>query len=353
MLYTERGVSAGAPGRVLRLKLLSRLTVFQMLNPAVAMQPTDMPARLILNADDFGLTPGINRAIAELHEAGALTSATLMAKGPAFRDAVAIGRQHPRLGVGCHVVLTDGEPVSPPERIRSLLGPDGKTFRPSLLDFLSAVLLGKVAEEEIAEEAMAQIRQLQDAGIAVTHLDTHKHTHILPQIARPLLLAAKGAGIRAMRNPFEGSWSLAESTGNLERTLQVRLMRFLQPRFRALPAIRTGRVITTDGTVGISATGHLDAAMLRSLLAAMPEGTWEIVCHPGYNDRDLDSVTTRLRASREVERDALLSVLAAAKASPEARTSHPSHPPLPSLIHYGDLSASETLPLQTFPARTG
>src|ERR1700729_307855 len=71
--------------------------------------------RLILNADDFGLTAGINRAIGELHAAGALTSATLMANGPAFDDAVRVASAHPTLGVGCHVVLTDGAPVSPPE----------------------------------------------------------------------------------------------------------------------------------------------------------------------------------------------------------------------------------------------
>src|SRR5947208_962069 len=108
-----------------------------------------MPSRLILNADDFGLTPGINRAVAELHAAGALTSATLMANGPAFDDAVAIAHANPTLGVGCHIVLTDGTPVSPPETIPTLLSPDGKTFRPSLSDFFLAVLRGKVSEDDI------------------------------------------------------------------------------------------------------------------------------------------------------------------------------------------------------------
>ena len=81
-----------------------------------------MPPRLIINADDFGLTPGINRAIIELHRAGVLTSATLMATGPAFDDAAALARSNPSLGVGCHIVLTDGSPASPPETIPSLLG---------------------------------------------------------------------------------------------------------------------------------------------------------------------------------------------------------------------------------------
>src|SRR6202453_1019094 len=95
-----------------------------------------MPARLIINADDFGLTRGVNRAIAELHQAKALTSATLMATGAAFDDAVALAHANPALGVGCHVTLTDGIPVSSPQSIPTLLGPNGKNFRSSLSNFV-------------------------------------------------------------------------------------------------------------------------------------------------------------------------------------------------------------------------
>src|SRR5271170_3951963 len=127
-----------------------------------------MPARLIINADDFGLTQGVNRAIAELHQAKALTSATLMATGAAFDDAIATAHANPTLGVGCHIVLTDGAPVSRPETITTLLGPDRKTFRPKLLDFIQALLRGKISEVEIEREALAQIQKLQRNGIAVT-----------------------------------------------------------------------------------------------------------------------------------------------------------------------------------------
>jgi chitin disaccharide deacetylase len=287
-----------------------------------------MPARLILNADDFGLTRGINRAVAELHEAGALTSATLMASGPAFDDAVSIARAHPKLGVGCHIVLTDGLPVAHPESIPTLLGPDGKTFRSSLIDFHLAVIRGKVSEDDIAREALAQIQRLQRAGIDVTHLDTHKHTHILPRVARPLLYVAERAGIGAIRNPFEQPWSQRIARSNTMRHLQVGLMRRLQPRFEALPQLRESTVLTTNGTVGISATGHLNATTLRAIMAALPDnGIWEIVCHPGYNDRDLDAVTTRLRGSRDLEREALLEVFANNSPNPSA----------PELIHYGSI----------------
>ncbi|WP_158787689.1 ChbG/HpnK family deacetylase [Granulicella sp. L46] len=291
-----------------------------------------MPARLILNADDFGLTLGINRAIAELHSAGALTSATLMANGPAFDDAIRIAHAQPTLGIGCHIVLTDGIPLSPPETIPTLLGHDRRSFRASLTDFFAAVLIGKVSAADIAREALAQITRIQQQGISLTHVDTHKHTHILPRVARPLLDVAERAGIPAIRNPFEPRWSIALGKSRILRRLQLRSLRFLQPRFLALPQIRSGRVVTTNGTLGISATGHLNSITLRAILDAMPSGIWELVCHPGYNDRDLDAVTTRLRATRDIERAALL----VAFFQTSQQQSHPPNPPLPQLINYRD-----------------
>ena len=290
-----------------------------------------MTARLILNADDFGLTPGVNRAIGELHSAGVLTSATLMANGLAFDDAVAVARANPTLGIGCHIVLTDGVPVSPPDSVPSLLGPDGKSFRPSLSDFLRALLLGRIREEDVVREALAQIEKLQRAGIRVTHLDSHKHTHLFPSVARPLLQVAERTSIHAIRNPFEPDWSLALSHGSRLRRLGIRLAGTLRPRFNAQPQLRSWQVLTTGGTVAISATGELDAATLSEVLHALPaSGTYELCCHPGYNDSDLDRVTTRLRAHRNVERDALLSEIPRILAQPKA----------PRLIHYGSLGAS-------------
>jgi len=266
-----------------------------------------MPARLILNADDFGLTPGINRAIAELHSAGALTSATLMANSLAFDDAAAIARAHPTLGIGCHIVLTDGVPVLPPNTIPSLIGPDGKSFRPSLTAFLRALFLGRIREQDVIREASAQIQKLQRAGIAITHLDTHKHTHLFPSIARPLLAVADHANIRAIRNPFEPHWSLALHQGSPSRRLAIKWINRLRPKFEAALRTHAGRIQTTEGTVAIAATGQLDANTLARILDALPTtGTYELCCHPGYNDRDLDAVTTRLRAHRDIEREALL-----------------------------------------------
>ena len=290
-----------------------------------------MPSRLIINADDFGLTPGINRSIAELHHAGVLTSATLMATGPAFDDAVAIAHATPTLGVGCHIVLTDGVPASSPESIPSLLGPDGKTFRPSLLDFVQALLRGRIREADIEREAQAQIDKLHRAGITITHADTHKHSHLFPAVTRPLLRVLERNGINAIRNPFEPAFTQRLAHADFKRRFQINLLNRLRPAFERHPQFGNRSVLTPDGTLGVSATGNLNPSTLSEILSAMPSnGTFELVCHPGYNDRDLDQVATRLRAHREIEMQALLSAIPSALAQPNRIE----------LIHYGKLATT-------------
>jgi predicted glycoside hydrolase/deacetylase ChbG (UPF0249 family) len=174
------------------------------------------------------------------------------------------------------------------------------------------------------------VQKLQSAGINVTHLDTHKHTHLFPAVTRPLLRIAERCSIRAIRHPFEQDWSLALGHGKRVRRLQVKLLSRLKTAFERQPQIRDAHVLTTDGTIGISATGDLYGETLHQILYAMPrEGTFELCCHPGYNDSDLDRITTRLRAHRDIERNALLIELPALAL----------HPNAPQLINYGDLSA--------------
>jgi hopanoid biosynthesis associated protein HpnK len=266
--------------------------------------------RIIINADDFGLTRGINRAVAELHDAGALSSATLMATGDAFDDAVAIAKARPGLGVGCHIVLVDGVPVSPPSAVTSLLGADGVHFRRSLIHFLRDLYLrrdlGRIDVGEIETEAVAQIEKLQRAGIDVTHIDTHKHTHMFPRVTTALLSAAARCGVKAVRNPFEENWSRKLSDTRLLRGFEVAALYSLHKEFLQQKQIRDGAVMTTNGTIGIAVTGTLKTSTLQRMIETMPTGTWELVCHPGYNDADLDLIDTRLRASRDVERNALM-----------------------------------------------
>jgi hopanoid biosynthesis associated protein HpnK len=261
---------------------------------------------LIVNADDFGLTAGVNRAIVEAYARGIVTSSTLMANGGAFADAVALAQTVPRLSVGCHVVLIDGEPVLDAARLPSLArGYSGRgRFRDGLISFSFRAMAGRLDPGEIEAEARAQIRKLQAAGIDVSHVDTHKHTHLFPAVLRPLLRAARACGVHAVRNPFGPRTPLKSSEllkrPNLwTRYAEVRILRTLASKFRDT-AQREG-MATPDGTLGIVVTGALDERLFRAIAEITPEGTWEFVCHPGYNDADLKSASTRLRQSREVE----------------------------------------------------
>ncbi len=291
-----------------------------------------MPSQLILNADDFGLTPGINQAILELHQAGALSSATLMATGPAFEDAAALARAHPTLGVGCHLVFVDGLPVSHPESIPTLLGADGKHFRPSLYDFAQAVLRKTIREEDLARETQAQIQKLQRAGLDVTHVDTHKHTHCFPAVLEPVLHIAYRCGVQALRAPFEPAWAVQLAHAPLVRRLQLAAVQRFEPTFRK--KVEQTSALAPAGTLGIAATGTLTEPTMRALLSALsrlpeenPPRTFELCCHPGHRDPALAAISTRLRASREVEYRALLQVVPELLAQPGA----------PRLVHFGQL----------------
>lgn len=265
--------------------------------------------RLIVNADDFGLTSGINRAILDLHRVGALTSATLMASSPRFIDAATLAKQEPSLGVGCHVVLVDGSPLAHPASIGSLLlSANGNcSFRPRLGEFVRDLYLGRIEPTHIEREATAQIRHLQQAGVQVTHIDTHKHTHMFPAVLDAVTRAATACGVRAIRNPFEPAWSVA-ATPNADsiRKLQVHLLRRFRKNFLRL--VQQRHLTTTDGCLGVLATGTLNEPALHSMLSKMPEGTWELVCHPAYLDDELRNTRTRLQKSREIELRALQSL---------------------------------------------
>jgi chitin disaccharide deacetylase len=267
--------------------------------------------RLIVNADDFGLTHGVNRAIIELHQAGVLTSTTLMANAAASDEAIQLALANPSLGVGCHIVLVDGAPVLSPSAIPNLTRGSGGTFRTSLGRFVRDVYSpGTKASSrptlaaEIEAEATAQIRLLQSRGLCLTHVDTHKHTHMFPAVLRPILRAARACGITRIRNPFDSAWSRRKASGvPWLRRAQIAVLSRLETH--VLRIIAEHGFTTTDGTISVMITGSLNADSLRRTLAGMPEGTWELVTHPGYYDADLDAVHTRLKAEREIERQAL------------------------------------------------
>ncbi len=236
-----------------------------------------------------------------------------MANGAAFDDAVARARAAQDLSVGCHVVLVDGIPVSEPESIDTLLAIRSATpgwFHSRLSSVAARAVFGGFDRDQMVEEITAQIRKIQSAGPRVTHLDTHKHTHIFPEILDALVRAARICRVGAVRNPFVpvealGAAGLRRRPELWKRYGQVRLLRSFAGTFKQ--KVRRAGLRTPDGVLGVVETGSFDTSLLRHGLAHLPEGTWELVCHPGYDDEDLRAVKTRLRKSREHERRLLMS----------------------------------------------
>ena len=263
--------------------------------------------QLIVNTDDFGLTAGVNRGIKDAHAGGIVTSATLMATGAQFDDAVTTARSAPRLSVGCHIALVDGTPVSPPETIDTLLAIRSATpdkFYSSLSAFAARAMLGGFDPDQLVAEIAAQIRKLQAAGLQVTHLDSHKHSHIFPDILTAMLRAARICGVPAIRNPFVPLKAMNPRQFKGKRSLwkrysQVRMLHSFSGQF--LQRTKRAGLLTPDGVLGVIETGTVDASLLRQTLTTLPEGTWELVCHPGYSDPDLRTSGTRLLDSRDEE----------------------------------------------------
>jgi chitin disaccharide deacetylase len=261
---------------------------------------------LIVNADDLGWTDGVNRGIVEAFHHGIVTSASLLANGAAFAGAVEAARSAPALGVGVHLNLSDGPPVADRETITSLLNDDGE-FAGGPESLLLRRLKRGPLLAEVETEWDAQIQKVRDAGIAPTHLDGHKHVHMLPGLFENALRLAKRHGIGAIRVSLEAS-SLrkALSFGSkrhagvvMKQGVQARGLKLLARDARE-QAERAG-ISTSDYFCGIAQTGELTREGVEQFMRSLPNGTTELVCHPGYADAALQKSPTRLQGSRQTE----------------------------------------------------
>jgi hopanoid biosynthesis associated protein HpnK len=261
---------------------------------------------LIVNADDLGWTGGVNRGIAEAHRNGIVTSASLLANGGAFEDAVKLARGAAGLGTGVHLNLSDGAPVAGREAVPSLVNESGK-FADGPEGLLLKIAMHGLEPEEVEKEWEAQIRKVRDAGVGVTHLDGHKHVHMLPGLFEIALRLAKRHGIAAIRVSHEASGlRSALSAGRglrasvvMKQGVQARGLKLLARDARE-KAERAG-IAVADYFCGIAQTGELTKEGVARLLRNLPEGTTELMCHPGYADEELRSTATRLQGSREKE----------------------------------------------------
>jgi len=249
--------------------------------------------QLAVNADDFGFTPDVNAGIVECHERGILTSTTLMANGDAFDDAVRLARATPSLDIGCHLVLVQG---------RSLL--TGEELPPTTSQLVAALARKRIRPYE---ELRAQVEKILDAGIRPSHLDTHKHTHLAPPVLDAVARIGEEFGIRWVRRPFD--FPMSGRRAPLPRRMLSDALGALRGRFHRVLSKRGLR--TTDYFAGFQITGLYGTADLVELLRAIPEGTTELMVHPGRCGPALRGARTRLKESREMELQALV--------SPEAR----------------------------------
>jgi len=228
---------------------------------------------LIVNADDFGFTADVNEGIIEAHRRGIVTSATLMANGEAFEHAVRLAQQTPSLDLGAHLTLVGGYSVAQP----------GIPLPASPKGLALALMAGRL---HLYQECAAQIRKILDAGLRLTHLDTHKHAHLLPPVAEAVGRVSREFGIPWVRRPLE-----APLAGWLARR-----------------RLRKHGCRMADHLAGFAETGRLDEDRLLKLVRRIPAGLTELLCHPGYCRSELRaSPATRLRESRELELVALTS----------------------------------------------
>jgi chitin disaccharide deacetylase len=260
----------------------------------------------VVNADDLGWAEGVNRGIAEAHRHGIVTSASLLANGAAFECAVAVAQSLPALGVGVHLNLSDGRPVASAESVKSICDERGE-FAGGPESFLLRIARRNLRLKEVELEWDSQIKKIKDAGISPTHLDGHKHVHMLPGLFEIALKLAKRHGIGAIRISHEAS-SLrsALSAGKkrnaplvMKQGVQARALKLLARDAQAL-AEKAG-VSTTDYFCGIAQTGELTVAGVQRLLESLLEGTTEMMCHPGFMDAQLEKSATRLQDSRATE----------------------------------------------------
>jgi predicted glycoside hydrolase/deacetylase ChbG (UPF0249 family) len=265
---------------------------------------------LIVNADDLGWTEGMNRGIAEAHRHGIVTSTSVLANGKAFAQAVELVERMQALGVGVHLNLSDGPPVAKREQVGSLVNDRGM-LKGGPESLLLRMARRGLALEQVEREWDAQIHKVRDAGIQPTHLDGHKHVHMLPGLFEIALRLGKRHGIGAVRIAHEGSTLRAAlSAGEkqhaalvMKQGVQARGLKLLARDAREL-AERAG-IATTDYFCGIAQTGELTREGIARLLESLPEGTTELMCHPGYADAELEKSATRLQRSRQTELEIL------------------------------------------------
>ena len=237
---------------------------------------------LIVNADDFGRHEFINRAVERAFNAGCLKSATLMAGGIAFDDAVNLAKKIPNLGVGIHFTLANGNPVLNPKKIPSLVTEEG-IFHDNYVKFLKRYLSGKISLSEVRSELAAQLEKILNTGLTLTHFDSHQHLHHIPGVMEITFKLAAAAGIKAMRvantKLFDGE---LDSLGKFFGRLGLGSL----AKFTAHVAHKKN-FATPENFAGIVAGESVSENFMLNLIENLQDGTTEVMLHPGVDNKIL------------------------------------------------------------------
>lgn len=237
------------------------------------------PRVLIVNADDFGLSEGINRGILSAHQAGVLRSTSLMPNGPAFDNAVHIAKATPSLDVGVHLNLIAEKSVAPAGELHGMIDAEGR-LPESQRAFTRGLLGRKFSIGDVQTEIRAQIERVLSAGIDPTHIDSHRHVHMLPAVFSVVLNVAREYGIGSVRVPLDRD--VQESGGLFSRLMHTLILpRIERTRLRQVEAVG---LHTADWFWGLGMTGHMDEASLMAVLQSLRPGVNEVMCHPGITD---------------------------------------------------------------------
>ena len=291
VLALERG-EPGTPQDLSQRSYFSWPTPAQRRELARRLKRPLMPARIIINADDFGLTEGVNRAVIACHKMGTVSSATLMANGPAWRHAVDLALAHPSLGVGLHFNLTLGRPTAPSFEVPSLVDGSGNFFPRSILE--RRALLGRLRPEDVARELAAQYQKLSGAGIKPTHIDGHQHAHVLPGVFRAVAGFCREKGLPVRRPKV--SPPIPGQTGSAPPLTPRRLRRALLKALLSLEWLRHGRGLRANDSFAsifdiLPVPAKPQPSDYERMIQAAGPGTLEIMVHPSDESAELGGYT--------------------------------------------------------------
>jgi hopanoid biosynthesis associated protein HpnK len=252
--------------------------------------------RLIVTADDFGLTEGINDGIVEAHSRGIVTRASIIANGEAFEHAVLLSKQFIDLKIGIHLTLVAETPINQPDKIKSLIASNGK-FVLNYKAFLSRYIMRKITLDEVYLEWESQIQEVLNSGININHIDSHQHLHMLPGLFNIAVALAHKYQINKIRMLHHDIVSIQNFKALILTSLS----------FANKKKIKRSGIAFADNFLGLKYSGHLDENIILKLLYNIPAGTTEMMCHPGYADNIYYQKYTNWNYEPDIELKALVS----------------------------------------------